>query len=676
MTGKKKTKKAAKAANEDNTITAAGMTNKYLHKKIWRYFEKRGWFSGVITKAVTNEGVITYHARYEDDKEESHLLEKDVEKWCQYAEMDPLPKGPLALFEKLLASTKIPVLEAADGTRKSPSLSNAKNDIVVVDVNESLLPQEHDLSSPKLPAPSFDKNDEILLDSSDMNPVKGSDEASAEAQEKEVPHILNFDLDKEFISHSDHGHGVNEANDVDSNNISDAIVEHSAPGGTIGEAIASSNNPKLGFDNPYSGLHEINKINKEFRLSNAERLISIVNRGATTNIPAFKDTSKFVAPRLDFNNQGGQEPGNLFFCLAELLRKPKERFNSDGAISRGSVYLSSVQKHPGLFEKESDTKSLVYVHAFFSEIPASNNKSFFGFGNHIVVSVIDSSRSIFSDNGITSPVVIMNSRGIDQTALSDDAIMNFTQFEVHELRETLGKCDGDFVKWFNEGNPLLSAEQLRVVKRSSTSPLGEASIILIDVEKEALETIFDEPKDVGESKRKKSSKRASRGQVDDLSYSLINEDECIPTASSGNSREGRRKKSSRSSTSAEIEEYPSYSSSQDIQYPTCFPDSRGGGVTPSLVQQHQSRHDHQFYNQVVSQAPVIGISPNSIKIREDRAAYEAESRMKDQIIEVYKKHQEALGVEHQRAVQISENAATNFRSVFESTSFCVTRHRF
>jgi hypothetical protein len=161
------------------------------------------------------------------------------------------------------------------------------------------------------------------------------------------------------------------------------------------------------------------------------------------------------------------------------------------------------------------------VHAFFSEIPASNNKSFFGFGNHIVVSVIDSSRSIFSDNGITSPVVIMNSRGIDRTALSDDAIMNFTQFEVHELRETLGKCDGDFVKWFNEGNPLLSAEQLRVVKRSSTSPLGEASIILIDVEKEALETIFDEPKDVGESKRKKSSKRASRGQVDDVSYSLI-----------------------------------------------------------------------------------------------------------------------------------------------------------
>ncbi len=29
------------------------------------------------------------------------------------------------------------------------------------------------------------------------------------------------------------------------------------------------------------------------------------------------------------------------------------------------------------------------------------------------------------------------------TELSDDARMNFTQFEVHELRETLGKCDGD-----------------------------------------------------------------------------------------------------------------------------------------------------------------------------------------------------------------------------------------
>ena len=98
----------------------------------------------------------------EDDKEDSHLLDTDVEKWCQYAEMDPLTKGPLALFEKLLASTKIPVLEAADGTRKSPSLSSATNDIVVVNANESLLPQEQDLSSPKLPAPSVDRNDEIL----------------------------------------------------------------------------------------------------------------------------------------------------------------------------------------------------------------------------------------------------------------------------------------------------------------------------------------------------------------------------------------------------------------------------------------------------------------------------------------------------------------------------------
>ena len=63
MTGKRKTKKAANAANEDNAFTAADTTNKFLHKKIWRYFEKRGWFSGVITKAGTNEeGDIIYHA--------------------------------------------------------------------------------------------------------------------------------------------------------------------------------------------------------------------------------------------------------------------------------------------------------------------------------------------------------------------------------------------------------------------------------------------------------------------------------------------------------------------------------------------------------------------------------------------------------------------------------------
>ena len=45
----------------------------------------------------------------------------------------------------------------------------------------------------------------------------------------------------------------------------------------------------------------------------------------------------------------------------------------------------------------------------------------------------------------------MNSRGIDQTALSDEFIMKLTRFIVQQLREVLAKCDGNFVNWFNEG---------------------------------------------------------------------------------------------------------------------------------------------------------------------------------------------------------------------------------
>ena len=84
-------------------------------------------------------------------------------------------------------------------------------------------------------------------------------------------------------------------------------MENSSPGGTIGEAIESSNNPKLGFDNPYSGLDEITKINQEF-----------ANRGATTNIPAYKDINKAVLPQLDFNHQVDRGSGYLNFSLAEL----------------------------------------------------------------------------------------------------------------------------------------------------------------------------------------------------------------------------------------------------------------------------------------------------------------------------------------------------------------------
>jgi hypothetical protein len=75
-----------------------------------------------------------------------------------------------------------------------------------------------------------------------------------------------------------------------------------------GRSIESSNNPKLGFDNHfYSGLNEITKINQEF-----------ANRGATTNIPAYKDINKAVLPELDFNHQAGRGSGYLNFSLVEL----------------------------------------------------------------------------------------------------------------------------------------------------------------------------------------------------------------------------------------------------------------------------------------------------------------------------------------------------------------------
>ncbi len=90
----------------------------------------------------------------------------------------------------------------------------------------------------------------------------------------------------------------------------------------------------------------------------------------------------------------------------------------------------------------------------------------------------------------------------------------------------------------------------------------------------------------------------------------------------------------------------------------------GGNVTPSHFQQmHFMRHENEYFKQ----APVIRISPNTVKVREDRAAFEAESRLKDQIIDIYKSHQTALGIEHQRTLQVADNAAQQMRSVFESS---------
>ena len=135
---------------------------------------------------------------------------------------------------------------------------------------------------------------------------------------------------------------------------------------------------------------------------------------------------------------------------------------------------------------------------------------------------------------------------------------------------------------------------------------------------------------------------------------------------SGNSHEGKRKKSSGSSISTENEDYSPNLSSREDQYPVSISGSRAGGgtVTPSHFQQmHFMRHENEYFKQ----APVIGISPNTVKVREDMAAFEAESRLKDQIIDIYKSHQTALGIEHQRTLQVADNAAQQIRSVFESS---------
>jgi len=85
-----------------------------------------------------------------------------------------------------------------------------------------------------------------------------------------------------------------------------------------------------------------------------------------------------------------------------------------------------------------------------------------------------------------------------------------------------------------------SMRDIRVVKRSSTSPLGEPILMLIDVEKEALIAIFDEPKEVGESKRKhpSSSKRGASRQHDDVDYSLALEDDPRVTPTRASARVG------------------------------------------------------------------------------------------------------------------------------------------
>lgn len=420
MKPEKRAMKAASDARENSSYTD-DTTNILIGKNVWKYFEKRGWYSGVITRAEKNEeGIVTYNAKYEDEKEESNLSEDDVKKWCSYAEMDPRPRGPLILLEKLAATASVAVLDkeaSAGALNKLPSLCGERNGNVV-NVDESPLSEVQYLSSAKVSDTSIEQSDEAAKDSSVINPETFHKVDSHEeiipfsAETEEHGNVLYSEKDVEFVA--DSGNRVMDRNESDSvpgyDQVSDAIVEHSAPGGTIGEAIASSNNPRLGFDNPYSGLHEIIKINQEFRLPNADRRIMIANRGATTNVPAYKDSNKFIMPQLDFNNQDGQEPGNLIFCLAELARKPKDGLICDGAISRGCVYLSSVQRHVALFEKELTTKYVVYVHGFFSEMAGANNKSFFGGGNHIVASVIDSSGTIFSDDEIMSSVVIMNSR--------------------------------------------------------------------------------------------------------------------------------------------------------------------------------------------------------------------------------------------------------------------------
>ena len=451
--------------------------------------------------------------------------------------------------------------------------------------------------------------------------------------------------------------GASSSSNGEATTSSKEIVPYVGQGGhgSVGEAVASSNNQGLKFTS--SCFEEtLRMLKADCGKKNDKRIVAVANKGASLVVYSqqyepfaiIPSASTFLFPSSQENPYSGNIP-TLNVALADI-GLTKGALIQESAVLRGGLYYSSSQETSPLYDNrdaaQKSMQTVVFIHCILEE--SNKGPRFFG-GNQIVASVFDNESSR-SSNGI----LVLNMRSIKKRRLTDKQASTALGVSEEGLRALVASADASFAEWYNGGKPTFeNGANTRIVGRS-TGPLGNP---FIEVEP-ANDDDDDDAVDDGDDGTKALMLSKDRGS----SKALLKQPVKLPKRAPTKKKLRRRRESGTASSMAPLVKKPATLCSADELLNVWDTDDDIFGGYEALPapaagsSRGYSREPHH------TQQPKV--SPGMF--REQAAAFRAQAAAQGEQIEMLRNHQVELAAAQNKTIQFSEDALTRQATAHEA----------
>ena len=361
--------------------------------------------------------------------------------------------------------------------------------------------------------------------------------------------------------------------------------------------ICLANNPGLGFTNQFKGISSFESMVNEAKKRNNGRTIETHNNGAWLSVPAqaAKETV-FLFPTMNFSTDFPDIP-KLSINLAEINVSKTTKELSSQSLMRGCIYMCK--------EQHRSHVALLLVLGLIDE--EAKGPRFFGASQ--IVGVISAA------DGSLSPLIVVSKTAVrDKTPLSDFDVLAILGISETGLRDMVQAAEAQFSTFLVD--PLLNNTICRRVDRHSGA-FGE------DFIPEASEDV-----QVAGPKKKRNG--------------LVNDDVDLEVADGGKffkksrvRKSGSAGKSARrhSSITADVKSVAAEwnvddeSNFNEVGDMPLLPVLHTKLVAKVVAPQDVSEREEQQQNRRQTSTALMGMSPDSVKVRMDSAANAARNEL-------------------------------------------------
>lgn len=662
-----------------------------LGKQVRKYFDGYGWYNGKVHEVWTNGETKKYTIFYDEDDDAEEMDESEFKEWSSYFAQKHQPNAPLALVRARAQATAESIFSADDRAATGLVVAAAPAADAAASFGESgdaerdsfyqkLVAFYSEIDASRIPAVRnlMDKYADSVIRAALAK--KYGEEATIKYFGASSPGVLiktktsietkiaedessdddtgSEDRGSDFalrLSNEavENGAGQDGADFLDEDDATTAacltkrkdsghegeIVVYNAMGreSGIGCVIAKSNDSGLGFNNPFDGISSFGTIRAETGKANVHRSIHTENHGGWISIYAKKPADTFPVILQFPESLTGKLSPSITLMVAEISIISKDL--SPESLMRGHLYNCK--------ERQDGAKVVALVHAILQQ--NSDGARFFG-GSLVCVSLVIKNRP--TDHVLFVPKTAIR----DRTCMSDAAVLSELDIDADDLRIKLTAGEAQFAAWI--ANPVLNNSNVRKPSRG-TGAFGAP---------------YQEEPGVAPNKQLKR-----KPYCDD--YTAAVEETIEPTAPTQIKKS--RKRRSGSALKGKAQESALKGEAQKLKAFTSFDwDTTVEDVQREWRNEHTVRVGYEPIPAKDSKRPksdASGISPASMKVREDLSASTATNAMHERLhLATFEHHRELMAVNqasvNAQLLSIKEHATLS-QSFIEEQATTASRNR-